>query len=273
VPADVLAALRARLADPKVRAEVELLTTLIGTLAQVGGPGVNELLMELARDPRPPVHAAAAKALRTLGASVPEPPGDPARGGSRGLAERGAKDPLTKTPAPPGDPAKQVDQTVTWTVETTKGTFELALDPEAAPITVAALTALAEKGFYAGLLWHRVVPNFVAQGGDPTGSGWGSAGFELPAEATGARFDRGAVGIADAGRGTGSCQWFVMHTRVPHLEGRYTWIGRVAKGQDVVDALLPGDTIVKIGVTTAPRAGRLGELGPPPGQRPPDQRP
>ena len=247
VPAPVLAAIVTRLGDAKVQADAELYTTLLGALAAVGGPDRTRFLAAAAKDQRAAVRDVAAKHLRKLGVAIPEPP----------VAQL-----PTGTP-PPGDVAALAGQAVTWVVETTKGKFTLVLDTDAAPVSVAALTALAQKGFYAGLLWHRVVPDFVAQGGDPTGSGWGSAGFTLPSEATGERYVRGAVGIADAGRGTGGCQWFVMHSRAPHLEGRYTWIGRVSEGQDVVDSLLVGDTIVKIDVTIAPRV-----VAPPPAPQP-----
>jgi cyclophilin family peptidyl-prolyl cis-trans isomerase len=82
------------------------------------------------------------------------------------------------------------------------------------------------------------------QGGDPTGTGAGGPGYTLPAEPGGA-FTTGAVGIADAGKDTGGSQWFVMHARAPHLDGRYTRIGQVTRGQDVVDALQIDDRILR----------------------------
>jgi cyclophilin family peptidyl-prolyl cis-trans isomerase len=98
------------------------------------------------------------------------------------------------------------------------------------------------------------VPDFVAQGGDPTQSGWGGPGFTTPAEPAssldGAGFTQGGVGIADAGRDSGGSQWFVMHSRAPHLDGRYTWIGSVISGQKSADALLIGDTVIRACVET-----------------------
>ena len=130
--------------------------------------------------------------------------------------------------------------------------FVIEFDPGAAPWSVAALTSLAREGFYRGLLWHRVVPDFVVQGGDPSGTGWGGPGFVLPAEPSlrggRSRYDRGAVGIADAGLDTGGSQIFIMHSRAPHLEGRYTRIGQVVSGMDVVDSLLVGDIIEDVKV-------------------------
>ncbi len=153
---------------------------------------------------------------------------------------------------PPVNPAGVIGKRVLWKVTTPKGSFEIELDPEAAPWHVAVLTLLSKNGFYDGLLWHRVVGDFVVQGGDPTGSGWGGPGYLVPAEPSvpseGGRYDRGAVGIADAGLDTGGCQIFIMHSRAPHLEGRYTKVGQVTKGMEVVDALIVGDTIDKIEV-------------------------
>ncbi|MCE9578599.1 MAG: peptidylprolyl isomerase [Deltaproteobacteria bacterium] len=152
-------------------------------------------------------------------------------------------------PHPPVDPATVVGHAFRWTVETTRGRIVIALDSEVAPWHVAALVALTRAQFYDGLLWHRVVPDFVAQGGDPTGTGAGGPGYTLPAE-VGSRLDlpgyvTGAVGIADAGKDTGGSQWFVMHGPAPHLDGRYTQVGTVVEGQDVIDALQVGDTITR----------------------------
>jgi cyclophilin family peptidyl-prolyl cis-trans isomerase len=124
----------------------------------------------------------------------------------------------------------------------------IELDGDAAPWHVATFANLANKGFYDTLLFHRVVPDFVVQGGDPTGTGWGGPGFTLPAEPSNARYDRGVVGVADAGKDTGGSQWFAMHSRAPHLEGRYTVIGRIVEGEEHVDELLVGDRIVKSSV-------------------------
>ena len=92
------------------------------------------------------------------------------------------------------------------------------------------------------------MPDFVVQGGDPTQSGWGGPGFTTPAEPTsladGASFVAGGVGIADAGRDSGGSQYFVMHSPAPHLDGRYTQIGRVTAGQKSADALVIGDRVV-----------------------------
>lgn len=133
-----------------------------------------------------------------------------------------------------------------WKLETTRGRIDIELLPDRAPWAVAAIVRLTEKRYYDGLELHRVVPNFVVQGGDPTESGWGGPGFALPSEpSTDAGFVEGGVGIADAGRDSGGSQWFIMHGRAPHLDGRYTWFGRVIAGQAHANALQIGDEVVK----------------------------
>jgi cyclophilin family peptidyl-prolyl cis-trans isomerase len=144
-----------------------------------------------------------------------------------------------------------------WKIITEHGGIEIDLDSSAAPWHVAAIVALTQKHFYDGLEFHRVVPNFVVQGGDPTQSGSGGPGFVLPAE-PGSRLDgdsyrAGAIGFADAGKDSGGSQWFVMHSRAPHLEGRYTRVGQLVSGQAVADRLLVGDKVVTAQVTARPR--------------------
>lgn len=141
-------------------------------------------------------------------------------------------------------PAGLLGKRVTWTVETTKGTIVMELDPDTAPWHVAVIISLVDKGTYDGVIFHRVVPDFVVQGGDPTGSGWGGPGFVVPGEPSLKPYTAGAVGIADAGMDTGGSQWFIMHSRASHLEARYTHVGAVTRGQDIVDALVVGDRIL-----------------------------
>jgi cyclophilin family peptidyl-prolyl cis-trans isomerase len=127
--------------------------------------------------------------------------------------------------------------------------IEIELRPDVAPWAVTSIVALTKRGFYDGLEFHRVVPNFVVQGGDPTQSGWGGPGYSLPAEPAsggdGAGYVEGGVGMADSGKDSGGSQWFIMHSRAPHLDGRYTWVGSVVSGQKSADALLIGDKVEK----------------------------
>jgi len=138
-------------------------------------------------------------------------------------------------------------------IDTSRGTIQIELAMLDAPLTVESFITLARKGFFNGLAIHRVVPDFVVQGGDPTGSGWGGPGYSVVSEPSAGAFQRGTVGIADAGKDTGGSQWFVMHSRAPHLDGRYTIVGRVLDGMDVVDSLLVGDTVKTVQVEVTAR--------------------
>lgn len=141
-----------------------------------------------------------------------------------------------------------------WEVVTVRGTFTVALDTEEAPITTYTLCQLAEKKFFDNLTFHRVVSNFVVQGGDPRGDGWGGPGFFLPDELSRKPFVAGSVGMALAGPDTGGSQFFVTLTQQPHLTGRYPRVGAVASGFEVVQRLQVGDRILRI---------RCGEGAPP----------
>lgn len=129
------------------------------------------------------------------------------------------------------------------TFHTTAGDFTMQLLPEKAPVNVAHLVKLARENFYKGIYFHRVVPGFVVQAGDPRGDGWGGPGYAVPAEYSDVQYERGVVGIADAGKDTGGSQFFITHTPQPHLNGRYTVVGRVVSGMEVVDRLMPYDQI------------------------------
>jgi peptidyl-prolyl cis-trans isomerase B (cyclophilin B) len=131
-------------------------------------------------------------------------------------------------------------------IDTRHGDIELELFGDDAIQTVTSFIALAKSGFYKNLTTHRVVPNFVVQGGDPRGDGNGDAGYTVPAEVSRHRYDTGYLGIADGGKDTGSCQWFITLSPQPHLDGRYTIFAHVVAGQDVVDRLRRGDRIEKV---------------------------
>ena len=156
--------------------------------------------------------------------------------------------PVAATP-PPVDVAAVIGKVLRWRLKTARGDIVIRLDSDVAPWAVATIAALTDKGFYNGLAFHRVVPDFVAQGGDPTETGSGGPGFAIPAEPgtlrDGAGFQIGGVGMADAGRDSGGSQWFAMHSWAPHLDGRYTWIGTIDRGQKYADALVIGDRVVK----------------------------
>jgi len=131
-------------------------------------------------------------------------------------------------------------------IKTSKGEFEMELYFDAAPLTVMNFIRLAEMGFYNNLLFHRVIPDFVAQGGDPRGDGWGGPGYSIRCEYSVEPYKRGTVGMATSGKDTGGSQFFVTLSPQPHLESRYTVFGQVIYGMDIVDMLVVGDKIEKI---------------------------
>jgi peptidyl-prolyl cis-trans isomerase B (cyclophilin B) len=135
-------------------------------------------------------------------------------------------------------------------IETSKGTMVLELFEDDAPGTVANFTKLAKSGYYDGLSFHRVIPNFVIQGGCPKGDGTGGPGYTIPCELTGKRqfHDRGVISMAHAGRNTGGSQFFICHSRqnTAHLDRNHTVFGKVIENVDVVDLIRQGDKIVSV---------------------------
>lgn len=131
-------------------------------------------------------------------------------------------------------------------IQTERGKIEIKLYAEDAPLTVLNFVRLAEAGFYDGLTFHRVVPNFVIQGGDPRGDSWGSPGYSIPSEFNKHHYLRGTVGMASAGKDTEGCQFFITHSPQPHLDGRYTIFGQVTSGMDVVDKIQQDDVMQKV---------------------------
>ncbi len=131
-------------------------------------------------------------------------------------------------------------------VVTGEGTVTLELLGDQAPGTVANFVTLAKRGYYNGLVFHRVVPDFVIQGGDPHGDGWGGPGYAIRCEYNPVPYTTGTLGMALAGKDTGGSQFFITQSPQPHLDGKYTVFGRVVKGQDVVDRIQVGDVINEI---------------------------
>ncbi|MBL0052232.1 MAG: peptidylprolyl isomerase [Bacteroidetes bacterium] len=138
----------------------------------------------------------------------------------------------------------------TGTIHTAKGAMKVVFYDEDAPLTVANFVKLSKSGFYDGLTFHRVIPNFVIQGGCPTGTGTGGPGYKINCELTGNNqfHDRGVLSMAHAGRNTGGSQFFVCHSRAntAHLDRQHTCFGKVVDGLDVIDAIVAGDKIDKI---------------------------
>ncbi len=133
-------------------------------------------------------------------------------------------------------------------LHTSRGIIEVEGYAGVAPLNRENLARLARSGYFDGLAFHRVVAGFVAQGGDPRGDGYGGPGHLVPCEWSNLRFVRGTVGIALAGKDTGGSQFFIAQTPQPHLDGRYTIVGRVVEGMEVVDRLLAHDRIERVEV-------------------------
>jgi cyclophilin family peptidyl-prolyl cis-trans isomerase len=135
-------------------------------------------------------------------------------------------------------------------VVTDRGTIRIRLESLEAPITSREIFDLAEAGFYDGLTFHRVVPNFVVQGGDPRGDGWGGAGFVLPDEPAFRPFDSGRVGVATSGPNSGGGQLFITLAPADHLVGHYTNVGEVVHGRDILSRIRVGDRIRRVEVAS-----------------------
>jgi peptidyl-prolyl cis-trans isomerase B (cyclophilin B) len=133
-------------------------------------------------------------------------------------------------------------------VKTSRGEIEGTLFAPKAPVTVANYLNLAKRGFYNGLKFHRVIPDFMIQGGDPTGTGAGGPGYRFEDEVnTGLKHNKaGLFSMANAGPRTNGSQFFITHVPTPWLDGKHTIFGEVTKGQDVVNAIKQGDKIDSI---------------------------
>jgi cyclophilin family peptidyl-prolyl cis-trans isomerase/HEAT repeat protein len=152
----------------------------------------------------------------------------------------------------PPPPVKEIDWKLintlnarnTIILHTNKGEIIVSLFTEEAPATVASFVTLAGTGFFNQKKFHRVVPNFVVQGGDPRGDGWGGVDYTIASEFSTFYYDdEGYLGMASAGKDTESCQFFITHSPIPHLDGRYTIFGKVINGMEVVHKLEVGDCI------------------------------
>lgn len=205
---------------------VELRETLALTLG--GRQDARALLERLATDPAASVRTRAREGLSALGVSDPHLPVH-------------AGDPPSPSPFLERIPVTRARVRL----ETERGDITLELFPEDAPLHVASFLELISGRFYDGLIWHRVVSNFVVQGGDPAGSGWGGPGYTLRDEINRRRYGRGTLGMPKAGKDTGGCQLFLTHVPTPHLDGLYTVFGRVVEGLDVLDRLEVGDRILR----------------------------
>jgi cyclophilin family peptidyl-prolyl cis-trans isomerase len=148
------------------------------------------------------------------------------------------------------DPGKRYSVTV----HTSRGDFVIQLvDPKIAPQTVNNFVYLAKNGFYQGLTFHRVVPGFVVQGGDPSGDGTGGPPYKLPNETNPSKWPRGTVGMASSAAGVSGSQFFITLGDAPFLasNGVYNHFGEVASGMEVIDKIQAGDTMSSLDVTAS----------------------
>ncbi len=150
-------------------------------------------------------------------------------------------------------PEMQIDSSKTYrvTIKTNRGNIELELYPEHAPKTVNNFVYLAGQGFYDGIVFHRVIDNFMIQGGDPTGTGSGGPGYRFEDEVADnpLTHERCVISMANAGPATNGSQFFITHAPQPHLDGKHTVFGAVIEGHDVVDAVRQDDVMEQVSVS------------------------
>jgi peptidyl-prolyl cis-trans isomerase B (cyclophilin B) len=152
-------------------------------------------------------------------------------------------------------PAMSIDAKKNYLVimETNRGTIELELYPQFAPVTVNNFVFLVKEGFYDGLKFHRVISNFMIQGGDPTGTGAGGPGYRFEDELKNntLKHETGVISMANAGPNTNGSQFFITHSPQLHLNGKHTVFGKVVNGMDVVNSIRQGDMMTKVTVQEA----------------------
>ena len=134
------------------------------------------------------------------------------------------------------------------TIETSRGAVEVELFAQDAPLTVNNFVFLAREGFYNGTKFHRVIPNFMVQGGDPTGTGTGGPGYKFADERNNRKHETGTLSMANSGANTNGSQFFITHEPQPHLNGKHTVFGQATSGQNIIDAIRQGDTITSIAI-------------------------
>lgn len=143
-----------------------------------------------------------------------------------------------------------INKNYTVSINTSKGIIEIELYPKHAPKTVNNFIFLSKEGFYDGVTFHRVISDFVIQGGDPTGTGRGGPGYKFEDELIGnpLKHERGVISMANAGPNTNGSQFFITHSPQPHLNGKHTVFGKVVNGIEVVDEIEEGDKMIQVTV-------------------------
>jgi cyclophilin family peptidyl-prolyl cis-trans isomerase len=205
---------------------------LIQALARFKTPPAIEAVRNELNDRDHLVRRAAIEALRAMGEKTDQITVGPVQTGhNRAFYER---------------LARNLSRRMTAVIETERGAITLELFTADAPLTVENFASLARRGFFNGIAFHRVVANFVIQGGDPRGDGEGGPGHQIRCEINLRPYSRGALGMALSGKDTGGSQFFITHSPQPHLDGGYTVFGRVTRGLEVVDRITRGDLIRRV---------------------------
>ena len=217
---------------------------IVAALARVRGPDAVEAQQSLLSAAAALKLTAAIPAARAL---VDAEPYALRQAAAHALSALEGKPTIARAPALPTEALPKLAAT-TVRIKTPRGTIRARLWVDDAPRTAANFVALAKKRFYDKLTFHRVVPDFVSQGGDPRGDGAGGPGYMIPCEIGMRRYGEGVLGMALSGRDTGGSQFFFTHSPQPHLDGRYTAFGEVVSGLDVVTALVEGDVILELTV-------------------------
>jgi cyclophilin family peptidyl-prolyl cis-trans isomerase/HEAT repeat protein len=210
------------------RVDVDVRLEILRVLKEMDAKEAQALATNALENPDKRIRGAAAELLEEIGAPIPQ-----VRSDREFYSENFNPRRRSDLALPFG--------TRTAVVECNGKEFEIELFGDDAIQTAANFVALADSGFYDDLTFHRVVPNFVVQGGCPRGDGWGDAGYTIRSEFNQHRYERGYVGIAHSGKDTGGSQFFVTLSAQPHLNGRYTIFGRVTKGMEVVDEIDLGE--------------------------------
>jgi HEAT repeat protein/cyclophilin family peptidyl-prolyl cis-trans isomerase len=216
--------------------EPDVLVSGLGALAKLKAKSAEPLAESLANSSIPVVRDAARGVMVAV------------------LGEADARARIAALPAPAWkgvsiEPYKNIQPVASIAdLKTSRGMIEIQLFPVDAPHTVANFVTLARKGYYDHTHFHRIVPNFVIQDGDPTGTGWGGPGYAIRCEYNRLRYDTGAVGMALSGKDTGGSQYFITQSPQHHLDGRYTIFGHVVKGMEILDNFRLDDEIEKVTV-------------------------
>lgn len=248
---EVLMGVYRRMAMPE---DVEAMGAILSALGEAGDPEAIALLRDASDHSHAVIRQGARDALAALrdeeekGGMVTDD-----RDGESGAPADSQGRAMGEAPGPESRPdwvlLRDVGAHPRLVLETARGRIAVELDAEEAPVTVQTMARLAREGRLDGVPFHRVVPNFVIQGGDfERGDGFGGPGFSIPSEFTRVAFRTGTIGMASAGKDTEGSQYFITHSMQPHLDGRYTAFGRVVEGMDVVNRILRGDEVTRAAV-------------------------